>query len=63
MVKELTYFLRELLGYLNNRIAWMKTEIMIEFILWFDRRMVERKVGHLKENFSAHECGVQEISG
>lgn len=49
--------------YRNNRTAWMKTEIMIEFLLWFDRRMAGRKVVLLMDNFSAHECGVREIGG
>lgn len=44
-----------------NKTAWMVTEIMKEWLLWFDRQMKGRKVILLLDNFSAHECAVAEL--
>lgn len=49
--------------YRSNHTAWMKFGIMIEFLLWFDRKMRGRKVALCLDNFSAHEKGVREVGG
>jgi hypothetical protein len=47
--------------YRNNKTSWMKTDIMIEFLTWFDRQLRGWKVVLLMDNFSAHECGVCDV--
>lgn len=49
--------------YRHNKTAWMRSDIMIEYLHWFDRRMKGRKVALLLDNFSAHELGVKRIGG
>ncbi|KAI0995678.1 hypothetical protein K3495_g12501 [Podosphaera aphanis] len=46
----------------TNKKAWMITGIMMEWLLWFDRQMVGRKVILLLDNFSAHEAAVNELA-
>jgi hypothetical protein len=43
-----------------NSTAWMVTEIMIEWLQWFDTR-AQRPVLLLMDNFSAHEAAVEII--
>jgi hypothetical protein len=47
--------------YRFNQTAWMKHDIMIEYLYWFDRKMTGRKVALLMDNFSAHELAVKPI--
>lgn len=56
---------RDSLGavYRFNETAWMKHDIMVEYLHWFDRKMRGRKVVLLMDNFSAHELGVRLIGG
>lgn len=49
--------------YRHNHTAWMKFGIMIEFLLWFDRKMQGRKIVLGLDNFSVHEKGVREVGG
>ena len=44
-----------------NKKAWMVTEIMVEWLRWFDNLMAGRKVILLLDNFSAHESAVAEL--
>ena len=44
-----------------NKKAWMVTEIMVEWLRWFDSLMAGRKVILIMDNFSAHECAVGEL--
>lgn len=44
-----------------NKKAWMVTEIMVEWLQWFDNLMAGRKVILLLDNFSAHEYAVAEL--
>lgn len=56
---------RDALGviYHYNKTAWMRSDIMVKYLHWFDHRMRGRKVVLLMDNFSAHESGVQIIGG
>lgn len=45
-----------------NKKAWMVTEIMVDWLRWFDRQMAGRKVILLMDNFSAHEAAVSELN-
>ena len=44
-----------------NKKAWMVTEIMSEWLRWFDNQMAGRKVILLLDNFRAHESAVAEL--
>jgi DDE superfamily endonuclease/Fission yeast centromere protein N-terminal domain/Tc5 transposase DNA-binding domain len=44
----------------SNPSAWMDTQIMLEYIQWFDRQM-RRPTLLLLDNFSAHECAVNTV--
>ena len=39
----------------------MTTQIFIEFLRWFDRKMTGRKVALLMDNFSAHQAAAADI--
>lgn len=41
----------------------MKSDIMCEYLAWFDKKMAGRKVVLCLDNFSAHEKGVREMGG
>ncbi|KAI1005785.1 hypothetical protein K3495_g2433 [Podosphaera aphanis] len=45
--------------YRNNKKAWMNTEIMIEYLKWFDKEMAGRKVVLPVDNFSAHKTAFE----
>lgn len=47
----------------HNGSAWMTSEIMIEWLYWFDRHVQGRKVLLLMDNFSAHTSAVETIKG
>lgn len=47
--------------YRYNKTAWMKHEIMMEYLLWFDSCMNGRRVVLLMDNFSAHELAVKQL--
>lgn len=49
--------------YRANKTAWMTTVIMKEWLLWFNNRMSARRrnVILLLDNFSAHNCAVEEL--
>ena len=42
-----------------NSKAWMKTDIMLEWLYWFDQQVTGRKVLLLMDNFSAHVAAVE----
>jgi len=44
----------------NNK-AWMRTDIMIEWLYWFDQQVTGRKVLLLMDNFSAHVAAVEAL--
>lgn len=44
----------------NNR-AWMRTDIMIEWLYWFDQQVTGRKVLLLMDNFSAHVAAIEAL--
>ncbi|KKA17805.1 hypothetical protein T310_8250 [Rasamsonia emersonii CBS 393.64] len=46
----------------SNRKAWMTSEIMKEWLRWFDMRMTGRQVVLLMDNFSAHEAAIASIN-
>jgi len=45
----------------SNQKAWVTTQIFIEFLRWFDRKMTGRKVALLMDNFSAHQAAAADI--
>ena len=50
------------LQYRANKKAWMNTEVMSNWLRWFDSQMEGRKVVFLMDNFSAHISAVDELS-
>jgi hypothetical protein len=44
-----------------NGKAWMKTDIMVEWLYWFDQQVTGRKVLLLMDNFSAHTAAVEAL--
>ena len=46
----------------SNQKAWMTSQIMEEWLRWFDNKMTGRKVVLLMDNFSAHEAAMQTIN-
>ncbi|KAI0998774.1 hypothetical protein K3495_g9422 [Podosphaera aphanis] len=48
--------------YRNNKKAWMNTEIMIEYLKWFDKEMAGRNVVLLMDNFSAHKAAFEFVN-
>ena len=50
------------LQYRANKKAWMNTEVMSNWLRWFDSQMEGRKVVLLMDNFSAHISAVDEPS-
>jgi hypothetical protein len=46
----------------HNTKAWMIGKIFEEWLRWFDKQMVHRKVVLLMDNFSAHETAVKTIN-
>jgi hypothetical protein len=51
--------------YRANKKAWMRTDIMIEFLTDMNRRMIgqNRKIALLMDNFSAHKAAVEQLGG
>ncbi|OJJ88102.1 uncharacterized protein ASPGLDRAFT_43224 [Aspergillus glaucus CBS 516.65] len=47
----------------SNQKAWMTTQIFVEFLHWFDRKMTGRKVALLMDNFSAHQAAAAILTG
>ncbi|KAI0993560.1 hypothetical protein K3495_g14624 [Podosphaera aphanis] len=47
---------------LSNKKAWIKTEIMIEYLKWFDGQMSDRKVILIMDNFSAHKAAFEYLN-
>ncbi|KAM0721559.1 hypothetical protein Q7P37_002484 [Cladosporium fusiforme] len=45
-----------------NKKAWMVTEIMVDWLRWFDRSMAGRKVILMMDNLSAHQAAVSELA-
>ena len=54
---------RDTLGcmYRWNSKVWNNSLIMQEWLLWFQKRVGQRRVALLLDNFSAHECTVAEL--
>jgi hypothetical protein len=44
-----------------NKKAWMTTEIMVDWLRWFDQQMSGRKVLLLMDNFSAHLAAINSL--
>jgi len=44
-----------------NKKAWMTTEIMVDWLRWFDKQMSGRQVLLLMDNFSAHLAAINEL--
>lgn len=42
----------------SNKKAWMTGAIFSEWLIWFNRRMINRKVLLLIDGFSAHQTGI-----
>lgn len=45
----------------SNQKGWMTSRIFFEYLIWFNRQMIGRKVILLVDNFSAHITGLELI--
>ncbi|KAI1000685.1 hypothetical protein K3495_g7512 [Podosphaera aphanis] len=48
--------------YRSNKKAWMNTEIMIEYLKWFDGQISGRKVILIIDNFSGHKAAFEYLN-
>lgn len=46
----------------SNSSAWMNTQIMVEYLRWFDLQVAPRKVVLLLDNFQAHNAAVEYLT-
>lgn len=47
--------------YKSNTKAWMVTDLMVDWLYWFERHVGNRKVLLLMDNFSAHKVAIELI--
>lgn len=45
----------------SNRKAWMTSQLMVEWLQWFQRRIGSRRVLLIMDNFSAHTLAVETL--